>query len=139
MLTKEQREKFRAWYKQDPATMIDEDVMALLDTCDALETERDTTEEINTELLHKVEALEAERDEYAQAWREIMDEPCSESDDRKHCTCVPALRKGIIELKALCLEAAEMIDALGIPPNMRERAWYVDFLLTKLRRAWKEE
>lgn len=62
--------------------------------------------------LHdEAETLRAMLAEYKRGWQEIMDEPCPESDDRRHCTCVPALRIGIQELKAERDAANETLEA----------------------------
>ena len=48
----------------------------------------------------EIERLRARLADYEDGYRTAMAEECSESDDRKHCTCVPDLRRGIGELRA---------------------------------------
>lgn len=53
------------------------------------------------EAFENYKRMESELALIKTSYKEIMSEPC-ESDDRVHCTCVPALRANVKQLEAEC-------------------------------------
>ena len=55
------------------------------------------------DLMHqqqRITALEAELEDYKDDIKSILSEVCEDTDDRKHCSCVPSYRKAITVLQA---------------------------------------
>lgn len=69
-------------------------------------------------LLARVRELEAKLSDYESAYAATMSEVCEESDDRKHCACVPHLRKRIRELEAERDGLAARLKKLRVEMNV---------------------
>jgi len=68
------------------------------------------------DLLQRIDELEAELKDIKDSDAQTLSEECSDSDNRVHCTCVPALRAKVKELEA---ENSRLKHLSGIVPCMR--------------------
>jgi hypothetical protein len=53
---------------------------------------------IEEQTIKELQKIKEELQEYKDDLKNTMDEECLENDDRKHCSCVPSLRKVIKDL-----------------------------------------
>jgi hypothetical protein len=59
----------------------------------------------------RITKLDSRLEDYLTAYKDIMAEPCDGSDNRVHCTCVPALKLRVAELEAQNASLTETINA----------------------------
>jgi len=71
---------------------------------------------INIDLREENERLKERLQDWQDQVKAVMSEECSESDNRKHCTCVFPLRKGIAELR-------KDVEKLSAECLRYDRAW----------------